>query len=190
MTEALRPFVASTGQKLVSRVLRKLNVMPKFDSETYPHHIKASELMDAIGKEVYESYFSFSFVRNPWDWQVSLYKYGLSNTELRQHELIKGFGSFDKYIRWRCAEEVRLQKDFIYSAEGELLVDFVGRYETIDADFKTICSRIGISASLPKLNVSNTEPYQQFYNEETRDLVKRTFDADITLFGYEFENQL
>ena len=111
----------------------------------------------------------------------------LKNTNHHQHDLVKSFGNFDEYIKWRCAKEVKFQKDFIYSEDGELLVDFVGKFERVDTDFVEICSRIGISAPLlPKRNISNTEPYQQFYNEETRELVRQTFDTDITLFGYDF----
>jgi Sulfotransferase family len=186
VTDALGPFVTSRWHYLASRVLKKLHISLKSDTQVFPPHIKATELIDAIGKDEFDSCFSFAIVRNPWDWQVSLYKFMLKDTAHHQHELAKKFGSFDAYIRWRCAEEVRFQKDFIYSADGELLVDFVGRYERLDEDFATICSHIGVSASLPKLNVSNTEPYRLFYNEETRDLVRRAFDADITLFGYDF----
>ncbi len=125
-------------------------------------------------------------MRNPWDWQVSLYNFALKDTNHHQHDLIQKLGSFDEYIKWRCENEVRFQKDFIYSSEGELLVDFVGRFESIGDDFKKICSRIGISASLPKLNVSNSKAYQQFYTDETRELVRRTFDSDIVLFEYDF----
>ncbi len=110
----------------------------------------------------------------------------LKNTNHRQHDLVKNLGNFDEYIRWRCENEVRFQKDFIYSNDGELLVDFVGRYEDIDPDFEKICSHIGISTSLPKLNVSNTKPYQQFYTNETIELIRRTFSSDIALFGYNF----
>ena len=71
--------------------------------------------------------------------------------------------------------------------DGNLLVDFIGRFERIDADFQTICSRLGIYSSLPKLNVSKINPYQQYYNEETKELVRRAFELDISFFGYEFE---
>lgn len=152
--------------------MKKFNVKPQFDPQPFPAHIKASELINAIGKEAFESFFSFAIVRNPWDWQVSLYEYTLKNTTHYQHDLVNGFGNFDEYISWRCVEEVRFQKDFIYSDDGELLVDFVGRFERIDADFETICFHIGISTFLPKLNVSNRKPYQQYYNEKTKDLVR------------------
>jgi hypothetical protein len=102
-----------------------------------------------------------------------------------QHELAKNLGSFEEYIKWRCENEVRYQKDFIYD-NNELLVDFVGRYESLDNDFNEICSRIGISVSLPKLNVSNTKPYQSYYSEKSKELVKEAFEPDIRTFNYEF----
>jgi hypothetical protein len=99
---------------------------------------------------------------------------------------VKELGSFDQYIRWRCARKVRFQKDFICSKDGKLLVDYVGKFERIDDDFKKICSRIGVSASLPKLNVSNLKPYREFYNNEAKDLVWKTYSPDITFFQYDF----
>jgi len=182
VTYALRPRWINVMHHLIE----KINPTTQFGQGSFPIHIKARELIQAIGKETFDSYFSFAIVRNPWDWQVSLYKYMLIDTYLPQHDLAKSFGSFDNYIRWRCAEEVRFQKDFICLEDGELLVDFVAKYERLDADFKIICSRIGLSASLPKLNVSNTKPYRQFYNEETKELVRRAYEPDIRLFGYEF----
>lgn len=186
ITNALRPFAASQWKNQVSRILNRFHISTQFGPQPFPDHSTALDLIKAMGKENFKSYFSFAIVRNPWDWQVSLYKYMLKNTAHHQHELAKSFGSFDNYIKWRCAEEVRFQKDFIYSEDGELLVDYVGKFETIDADFQKICSQIGISASLPKLNVSNSKPYRDYYTKETEELVRKTFHTDITLFKYDF----
>lgn len=186
VTNALRPFAASQWKNQISRILNRFHISTQFGPQPFPDHSTASDIINIMGKDNFNSYFSFAIVRNPWDWQVSLYKYMLKNTAHHQHELAKGFGNFDEYIRWRCAEEVRFQKDFIYSEDGELLVNYVGRFETIDDDFEKICSHIGISASLPKLNVSNSKPYQDYYNKETEELVRKTFHTDITLFGYDF----
>jgi hypothetical protein len=199
-------------------MLRRYGVT-RFSSQSYPGHITASELINEIGVNVFESYFSFAIVRNPWDCQVSLYetprsklrgistkdisnnnaassgvftqrenKFILKTTSHHQHEFVENLGGFEEYIRWRCNEEVTLQKDFIYSEDNKLLVDFVGRFERIDEDFKIICSHIGITSpvSLPKLNTSNTTPYQEYYNEDTRELVMRKFEVDVNLFGYDF----
>lgn len=187
ITHALRPFSLSQWQWMAHKILKKTSFpSPFFDPHPFHDHIMASEIIDSLGRDKFNSFFSFAIVRNPWDWQVSLYKYMLKLKTHHQHELVKALGNFEEYIKWRCENEVRYQKDFIYSENNELLVNFVGRYENLDADFKQICSHIGISASLPKLNISNTKPYQDYYTEKTKDLVKRAFEPDIKTFEYSF----
>jgi len=154
-------------------------------------HQTASELIDVLGRQTFDSCFTFAVVRNPWDWQVSLYNFMQKKPTHIQHEAVKKIGSFDEYIRKRCLENcsfqrIGTQRDFIYSESDELLVDFVGRFESLQADFESICSRIGVSATLPRLNVYNTRPYRQFYTAETREMVSQTFASDISLLGYEF----
>ena len=184
---ALLPHAAGRMQLLATSALRRLRLTPPFEPQCYPDHITAAELVARIGRESFDRYFSFAIVRNPWDWQVSLYHFAVKHPAHFQHKLFKGFENFDAYIRWRCTLQGQHQKDFIYSAEGEQLVDFVGRLENIDRDFATICSRIGIpETTLPVLNVSNTKPYRSFYSDETAEMVGKTFATDIALFGYEF----
>lgn len=191
---ALLPFVANRYEKIINQMLRSFDkdgnrflslYLPRAH---HPVHFGASELIHEIGRDAFDSYFSFAIVRNPWDWQVSLFKYMLREPRHFQHGLIKELGSFDKYIEWRCAKDVRFQKDFVCSKDGDLLVDFVGRYENLNTDFEKICSRIGISAILPKFNISNTASYQQYYNKKTIDLVRRAFALDIQFFNYEYES--
>lgn len=183
---ALKPFSATPWMRLADRAAKKLKISLPNTPEPFHGHITASKVISIIGREEFDRYFSFAIVRNPWDWQVSLYKYMLGNPKHHQHSIIKDLGSFDAYILWRCEEQRFYQKDFIYSENGELLVNFVGRFEYIQEDFKTICDRIGISTSLPMRNVSNTESYKNFYTDETIELVRRAYEPDIKLFGYDF----
>lgn len=194
ITNALIPFVGNGAQRFANKVLLRfdnwvnVNKFHKFLApRPYAHHIKAKELVDEIGFETFNKYFSFAIVRNPWDWQVSLYKYMLKEPMHFQHKLIKSLGSFEKYIEWRCKKEVRLQKNFVCSADGKLLVDYIGRYENLDYDFKKICKRIGIETNLQKLNISNTRAYQKYYNKKTIEMVRGAFAADIDYFDYSFE---
>ena len=143
-------------------------------------------MISKMGRENFEAYFSFAVVRNPWDWQASLYTFILKEINHYQHRLVKGFRDFDEYIEWRCSHEVMYQKDFMFDQKGVQLVDFVARFENLEADFQHICTRLGISATLPRLNVSKTRPYQEFYSEKSAALVRETFAPDIELFGYEF----
>jgi hypothetical protein len=184
---ALKPFTLSRWQWKGHKLFKKAGISsPFFDPQPLHGHVKASEIIDSLGREKFNSFFSFAIVRNPWDWQVSLYNYMLSLKTHHQHEVVKELGNFEEYIKWRCENEVRYQKDFIYSENNDLLVDYVGRFEDLNAEFNKICSHIGISTSLPKHNVSNTKPYQHFYNDETKELVRRAFEPDIKLLEYEF----
>ncbi len=185
ITSALLPFAAKKWQRGANRILKKFH-LSFWDARPYPTHSTAPEIIGYMGREAFDSYFSFAFVRNPWDWQVSLYTYLLKTPDHFQHDLIKSFANFDEYIRWRCAEEVRFQKDFIYSEDGELLIDFIGRYENLEKDFQYVCSRIGVSASLPRENISKVKPYREYYTEETKELVRCAFDPDISLLQYDF----
>lgn len=186
ITSALEPFSDNWFNKRFGKFLRLVNIS-YFSSQPYPDHITASMLADKMGRQRFSSYFSFAIVRNPWDWQVSLYNYMLKNVAHHQHELVKSFKSFDDYIDWRCNEEIRYQRDFIYSDNGEKLIDYVGRYERLEKDFQTICEKIGVAAQLPKLNISRSVPYQNFYNEETIEMVRQAFYPDIKLFDYDYE---
>lgn len=186
ISTALMPFAVAPLPYQLYRILKKVGLSIR-NPQPCPLHLQASELMKVIGEENFRSYFSFAIVRNPWDWQVSLYNYSLKTPGHYQHEFIKSLGSFTAYLDWRCTKEVRYQKDFIYSQNGEQLVKYIGRYECLDDDFREICARIGISASLPRLNISREKPYQEYYTSETIELVHKAFMLDIETFGYEFE---
>ncbi|MDA8429802.1 MAG: sulfotransferase family 2 domain-containing protein [Geobacteraceae bacterium] len=183
---ALTPFTSSKWSLFVERLFRKAGIQT-LNVKSYHTHIRAKELLEKIGAENFKSYFSFAFIRNPWDMQASLYAYIIKSPVHRLHEFVKGLGSFDSYLEWRCSDGLYLQKDFVYSDNGELLINFLGRYENLDADFKLICDQIGITAELPVLNVSKSKPYQEYYTKESIELVRRAFFQDIELFKYEFE---
>lgn len=187
---ALLPFAAeSCLHFLLIKLSGKFNhpLPDRYNPEFMDGHSTASQIIQKIGRDQYDSYFTFAFVRNPWDWQVSLYNYMRANERHHQHDLGISFEGFDDYIRWRCASEVRLQKSFIFSSENEQLVSYIGRYENIDSDFSYVCQRIGVQTSLPRLNVTRTKPYQSYYTPETTELVRRAFWSDIQLFDYDFE---
>jgi hypothetical protein len=184
----------------VNNVYERLTFIPDHPQPA-PAHAHASEIIEKIGRDAFDSCFSFGIVRNPWDWQVSMYQFAIESVmdlplvavHARRlgsvRKIYSRFESFDDYIRWRCTEDVHLQKDFLFSQDGEQLVDYIGHFETLDVDFRTICDRIGIPASLPKLNESSSKgaSYQDYYTPETVELVRRTFAPDIEAFGYDFD---
>jgi hypothetical protein len=172
-----------------SSVIDKFRILtgkyPKIYSNKFNGHIRAAALKNELPPQIFDTYFKFGFVRNPWDWQVSLYTFTLNLKTHYQHELIKSMKDFDAYIDWRVHKELRLQKDFFYDNEGKCLVDYIGKFENLDRDFAQICNRIQIHDTLPVMNSSRRgSDFLSYYSQRSIDMVNEAFKTDIELFGY------
>ena len=96
-------------------------------------------------------------------------------------------GGFEEYIQWRLSQPKILQKDFISDERGNIIVDFVGRYENLQADFQTVCNKLGITNEvLPHKNKTERRNYQDYYNDRTKNMIFKHFQEDIEMFGYDF----
>ncbi|MEM9830579.1 MAG: sulfotransferase family 2 domain-containing protein [Bacteroidota bacterium] len=184
--DALLPYSSVSKEKssLSQKLRHLLGNYPKIYSADFPAHINTKELREQLPNTTFQDYYKFGFVRDPWDWQVSLYTYMLKSQKHPQHKFIKKMNSFEEYINWRVNDEVRLQKNVFYDGD-ECLVDFVGKMETLNSDFSKICNRVEVDASLPHLNRSRSEvSHLKYYNQKTVDLVYEAFLDDIQTFGY------
>jgi len=66
-------------------------------------------------------------------------------------------------------------------------IHFIGRFETLQQDFNTVCDRIGIVwQELPHRNKSEHKHYTEYYDDELREIVTERYASDIDRFGYEF----
>ena len=136
--------------------------------------------------EIFNEFFKFAFVRNPWDWQVSLYSFMRQTPSHFQHDLISPM-TFDKYIEWRVTEDRRLQKEFVVDGNGQQIVDFIGRYERLSQDFQHVCNVLELDTTLPHKNPSSRRDYRIYYSEKSRRLVEEHFKEDLDFFGYTFD---
>ena len=131
--------------------------------------------------EMWRSYFKFAFDRNPWDRQVSFYQH-----RYRKEPSPPPFPDFihgDKRARINNYE--------IYSLAGDVAVDFVGRYENLEADLKHALAQVGLKldAALPRAKGTfrkDKRPYREFYDNDTRDIVGDWYAREIKLLDYAF----
>lgn len=154
-------------------------------------HSPASEIIRVVGRDVWDSYFTFAFERNPWDKCLSLYYYQLQNW----HRYRKPFRPRQPTFRQWFYPYGLLPKKLkpsscMYSENGKMCVKFLGRYERLADDFAEVCRRIGLgSVTLPVANKSQLrrEPgYREHYTEPMRRRVERVFHREIELLGYSF----
>lgn len=149
------------------------------------------------GQFFWDTAFKFSFVRNPFDWVVSLYEFIRGNPNHANYEEIKDM-DFKQFCQWNvdCINNKKINPNgsfntltsFICDDDGKLLVDFVGRFENIEEDFKIICNRLKIpEIEIQKINPSNREPdYRKYYDEESKAIISEGFYMDLVNFNYTF----
>ena len=154
-------------------------------------HAKAYEIKRKLGSSIFDSYYKFTFVRNPFDFLVSLYFYILQDKNHRDHRSVINM-SFLEFLKWQIANKPPRQLDFVREPHSaEILVDYIGRFETLEKDLSTIQKELGleIRSDIKHKNPSlkrKSKDYKGYYNEEGRDLVEKYFQADIDYFGYDF----
>jgi hypothetical protein len=154
-------------------------------------HLSSLEIMNKMGDDVWDEYFTFAFVRNPWDKIVSQYHYNGSKW------CKKYFGkvvSFEQYVveligkdrQYTMFEPKNLP--YILDKNGDCMVDFVGKFENLQEDFNIVCDNIGKKRiKLPHKNISKHNFYTKYYNSITYEIIADKFAQDIKYFNYSFE---
>ena len=172
-------------------------------------HTRASEVKEELfanDTKKFNSYFKFSFVRNPWDRMVSWYEFmckQVHKTEspkydftAKHYDQYKEFSliGFDAFIR--SEHKKRNSRHLGYSkyyedANQNNLLDFIGKCENLQQDFNIVCDKIGIPRKqLPHKNKTKHKHYTEYYDDETRSIVAEKYAKDIEYFGYEFGEQI
>lgn len=163
-------------------------------------HTTLEEYLDIFEPRCIIDYFKFTVVRNPWDRVVSAYFFlkhgglGESDRSLFEKEL-GGFRDFGDFVKnWINRSNIwkwyhfRPQHHYMLDKRQKVHLDFVAFTENIDSDFATIAHRMGLGRALPKSNRSDHSRYQDYYSDETADIVARTYAEDIEMLGYTFDN--
>jgi hypothetical protein len=159
-----------------------------------PRHAKIIAAYEMLPREQFERLFKFAFVRNPWDLQVSSYHH-----LRRERPHLVGDRDFEAFLRFKLDPQrpyqyhldtsIELQTDYLIDLHGNVLIDYIGRFERLEADFQEICKRIGISSPdlAHKRQAADRKDYRSYYNEVTAGLVAERFRIDIERLEYRFD---
>ena len=138
-----------------------------------------------------KKYFTFTFIRNPWERFLSEYFYILK-CRPKDQELRKKFPSFKHFVKGKHEKEMYDSHDipqinFVLNANKHKMINFIGRCEDMQTDFDYVCKKLNISKmKLPYRNPTKHKHYTEYYDEETRSIVAKKYAKDIEYFGYEF----
>ena len=161
----------------------------------FPRHSRIIAAKEMLPEAYFNQLFKFAVVRNPWDLQVSSYHH----IKRERPAVMQGNNDFESFMKWKFDDSrpyqyhlntsLQLQTDYLIDLHGQLLTDFIGRYEQLDSDFEYICNRLALTnIALPhRRKANNRDDYRRYYNSALIDLVSTHFEKDIALLNYTFE---
>ncbi len=149
------------------------------------------ENLDVVNAAQYEEYFKFTIVRNPWARAASWYQNVMrGRPQLRESLNIDSDCTFKKFIdkhphQWGLKPQLYWLKD----SANEIPMDFIGRFENLQADFETVCKKLDIQVKpLSKmLTKGKRTPYTELYDSKTIKKVHKMYEEEIELFKYQFD---
>lgn len=179
--------IPKTGTSSIARIIPKPNRCP---------HPSILEIKKILSKEKFDSYFKFSFVRNPWSLAVSVFlnrPYTKGRVWGHKYDnfldFVKSFDNASNYCRFESG--MKNQLSWLTDTKGNLLVDFIGKFEKLQKDFSTVAKKINLKRyNFPHFNktkIKNRKHYTEYYNNETIKIVSENFKKDIEYFGYTFK---
>jgi len=164
----------------------------------YPGHIPLYWYEQQFPRQ-FASSFKFAFVRDPLERAYSAFAYLKGNPpndrDQLAHVMVNRYSDFNQFIsHWLHADNLHKQihfapqSDFLVDSLGHFAMDFIGRQESIQADFQQLCQRFGVELELPRINPSHNRLGARaldFCSTRTRRLVRRAYERDYELLGYE-----
>mgnify|MGYP003967123939 CR=1 FL=1 len=154
--------------------------------------------------EYLSEYFSFTFVRNPYDRIVSGYKYfrilkpghrwykrnSIISDVANQMEFSEFVNHIPDFMKLIKREEGSFESGIHFQPFHYFIdqpIDFVGRFENIQENYLKILSHLKLTPNpLLKTNSTDNQNYRELYTKETRNIVYNIYKEDIEKYNYEF----
>jgi chondroitin 4-sulfotransferase 11 len=156
------------------------------------HHLTPIQIKNLILPEVWNTFYKFTIVRNPYDRIVSDYRF-LQPLIGNQYD-IKTFDKFIQLVERIVTTKAYTENHYFDHFRPQshyfkgVKYDYIGRFENLDDHIKEISRAIGAKGALPWINKSRSkdDDYRKYFNEHTTAIVARLYASDLEMFGYVF----
>ena len=168
---------------LTQRRLTGLWISEKLKEVGYYTHITPKKILNYLQPAVWESYFRFCFVRNPWDLVISHYYWTMRN---KPQAL-----SLDSFLSHSKIEGIARRSREMYTLNSEMAVDRLCRYENAQAEVNQIFEELKLPGN-PKLPAAKNlfrndkRHYRDILNDDQAAKIGLIFKREIELAGYTY----
>ena len=149
-------------------------------------HLSYEQIRPFLLPGVWNDYFTFAFVRNPYDRFLSFCYFRYHDSPLLFESPLSELKRIFHIEKSKNGVLFRPQYKFLCDDSGVLRPKFVGRYESLQTDFERVCKQLAIpSQELPFVNSSSKAVSKDDMDGELEEMLYEHFQRDFRLFGYE-----
>ena len=174
---------------ILSKILRRFSKKDNFFFDNlqkkihfFRSHETVKSIQNKISSKIFDNYFKFAIVRNPYSRFVSRYNYTklvTKNKNIKFSEFVK------EYVELGMITDQ--QYKFLLNNNGDIGVNKILKFENISKDINEIANRISVNPNkLYKMNVSTHDNYKEYYDTETKNIVENFCKEDLNFFNYKF----
>ena len=154
----------------------------------WKHHVRAKDFKSRLPD--YDDFFTFTIVRNPYD---RIYSWC---SMMNAKQMVGKPVDKDTFKKWlffgsknmKTIPQKNNQYDWLVDKDDNIIVDYIGRFESLQSHFDEIVTKIGgVKTDLPKRRVSNRiRDYREVYDQESIEFIKEYHGKDLEYFNYSF----
>jgi len=171
------------------------------------NHMPAAQIRRQIGDDIWNSYFKFCIVRNPFDKLISGFQ--MFERQRDRHtttqkiivsvrkilgvpnpiDCVSGENTVARFRSWIKNGGWIDDRDK-YMIDGKVCVDYFIRYEQLQDGIKHVCEQVGVPFApdqIPKLKSgkrTDDVPITDYYDAETARIVSARYTFELAEFGY------
>ncbi|NPD68131.1 sulfotransferase family 2 domain-containing protein [Lichenicola cladoniae] len=182
----------------LSTVCAETDVVTPFGNPFPPHrprnfdgfynHIAGDEVRTRVGDDIWNEYFKFCVVRNPWDKVIS--HYSMVKNSPRHRNNGNPDLTLDEYLeQGLCNVDYSIYTDQV---TGAVLVNHVARYESLEPDLQRIMGSLAVPFD-GALHVrakghfrTDRRHYREILNTRQAEHIAQIYSHEIKMNGYSF----
>jgi hypothetical protein len=171
-------------------------------SRKWQNHMAAKTVKEYISPDIWESYFKFTIVRNPFEKVVSdfYFKKFLFDNQNNINDAFFSANSFDisnneltisKFREWVLSKYFSIDTDKFYKDKVDYM-DYYIQYEKLSEGIQFVYDKLAIPFEVNKIprlksGIRNIQlSVRNLYDKESIDTVKNAFPWEIEKFKYRF----